>query len=188
MIKMIFANAKEEFDYLLRSTKVEGIDNLIEHLEQNGFYTAPASSAHHLCNEGGLLEHSLNVYTIAMAMYETFENSNATYTDIIISSLLHDVGKMGAFGEPNYIPNILKSGNQSDKKPWVTTNIGIQHQDISIMTVNKFIDLSREQAIAIKYHNGLYTPDGRDIKGNETPLYLIVHFADMWASRVVEKG
>jgi 23S rRNA maturation-related 3'-5' exoribonuclease YhaM len=180
---------KERFNKLLRSTEIKGIDNLITHLELNGFYHSPASSGNHLCTEGGLLEHSLNVYDVAMEMHnETSLGYSLNFNDVVIACLLHDVGKMGAFGEPNYVPNILKStGEQSTKKPWVTTNIGIQHQDISIMTVNKFIDLNREQAIAIKYHNGLYTPDGRDIKGNETPLYMIVHFADMWASRVIEK-
>lgn len=175
------------FNALLRSTNIIGIERLIVHLKENGFYDAPASSGNHLCNVGGLLEHSLNVYDVANDLIDSNRFLNEIReNDLIIACLLHDVGKMGAFGEPNYVPNILKSGNQSDKKPWVTTNIGIQHQDISIMTVNKFIDLNREQAIAIKYHNGLYTPDGRDIKGNETPLYMIVHFADLWASRVVE--
>jgi len=185
---MTNTDLKEKFNYLLRSTEIKGIDNLITHLELNGFYHAPASAGNHLCNEGGLLEHSLNVYDVAdKATNDHMFYSEINHNDLIIACLLHDVGKMGAFGEPNYIPNILKSGNQSDKKPWVTTNIGIQHQDISIMTVNKFIDLNREQAIAIKYHNGLYTADGRDIKGNETPLYMIVHFADLRASRVTEK-
>lgn len=177
---------KKRFNDLLISTGITGIENLIKELEISGFYSSPASSGNHLCNEGGLVEHSLNVYDVAVKIYETLEGSKTTYNDIIIASLLHDVGKMGAFGEPNYIPNILKSGNVSTAKPWVTTKLGMQHQDISIMTVNKHIQLTQDQAIAIKYHNGLYTADGRDIKGNETPLYLIIHFADMWASRVVE--
>jgi len=174
-------------------TKKDSINYYIVHaltVYTNGFYTAPASSAHHLCKEGGLLEHSLNVYDVAKELFAIgtcMVSNEISAIDMVVACLLHDVGKMGAFGEPNYIPNILKSTEkQSVKKPWITTKIGIQHQDISIMTVNKFINLNREQAIAIKYHNGLYTADGRDIKGNETPLYLIVHFADMWASRVVE--
>lgn len=26
-----------------------------------------------------------------------------------------------------------------------------------------------------------------EIQGNETPLYMIIHFADLWASRMTEK-
>ena len=179
-------NNKERFNELLLSTKIKGIDNLIIELEKGGFYTSPASSGHHLAEVGGLLQHSLNVYNASMEVISQMNIIKADHVDLIIATLLHDVGKMGAFGEANYVPNVLKSGNVSTAKPFVTTKIGLEHQDISIMTVNKYIDLNRQQTIAIKYHNGLYTADGRDIKGNETPLYLIVHFADMWASRVME--
>lgn len=178
---------KERFNNLLRDTEIKGVEELILALEEGGFYSAPASAGNHLCYEGGLLEHSLNVLDAALEVTVSGEFSNkVTYNDLVVACLLHDVGKMGAFGRQNYEPNILKSGNVSTSKPWITTGLGLQHQDISIMTVSKYIDLSEEQAKAIKYHNGLYTADGRDIKGKETPLYLIVHFADMWASRVME--
>lgn len=178
---------KKRFDELLRSTSIEGIEELITALEEGGFYTSPASSGHHLAKDGGLLEHSLNVYDVAIK----FMSEKAFYTkvetrDLIVACLLHDVGKMGAFGKPNYEENILKSGQRSTSKPFTTTGLSLQHQDVSLMTVSKYIDLTEKQAMAIKYHNGLYTADGRDIKGKETPLYLIVHFADMWASRVTE--
>ena len=43
--------------------KREGADKLLDFL-QNGsdFFTAPASTRYHGAHEGGLLEHSLNVY------------------------------------------------------------------------------------------------------------------------------
>ena len=49
-----------------------------------------------------------------------------------------------------------------------------------------YIDLTEEEQHAILYHNGLYGPLKYEIQGNETPLYMIIHFADLWASRVVE--
>ena len=178
---------KERFNELLRNTDINGIESLIVALEEGGFYTSPASSGNHLAKDGGLLEHSLNVYDASVEVWQAMNiDEKVSHNDIVITSLLHDVGKMGAFGKPNYEENILKSGSRSTAKPFTTTGIGLQHQDISIMTVNKYIELTEEQAVAIKYHNGLYTADGRDIKGKESPLYLIVHFADMWASRVIE--
>ena len=60
---------KEEFLNLLRSTEREGIEDLIEALEEMGFFTAPASANHHLNVEGGLLEHSLNTCKAALAIY-----------------------------------------------------------------------------------------------------------------------
>ena len=52
---------KERFIELLRSTKREGIEKLIDFLEKTDFFTAPASTRFHMSCEGGLLQHSLNV-------------------------------------------------------------------------------------------------------------------------------
>ena len=90
---------KEEFLNLLRSTEREGIEDLIEALEEMGFFTAPASANHHLNVEGGLLEHSLNTCKAALAIYEGLKpldpsmEKEVRRDSIILSSLLHDVCK-----------------------------------------------------------------------------------------------
>lgn len=53
----------EKFEKLLTSVKREGMDRLLEFIRKSDFYKAPASTRFHSCHEGGLLEHSLNVYT-----------------------------------------------------------------------------------------------------------------------------
>lgn len=53
---------KEEFLMLLRSVNREGMDELINFIEKSDFFKAPASTRFHGSYEGGLLEHSLNVY------------------------------------------------------------------------------------------------------------------------------
>ena len=56
---------KNKFIDLLRSTKRDGIDELIDFLEnKSDFFKAPASTRFHGDHEGGLLEHSLKVYEI----------------------------------------------------------------------------------------------------------------------------
>ena len=55
-------NLKNQFIELLRSTKREGIENLIKFLEKSDFFTAPSSTRFHGAYKGGLLVHSLNVY------------------------------------------------------------------------------------------------------------------------------
>ena len=55
---------KEEFLSLLRSTKREGMEKLIEFIEKTDFFKAPASTKYHGNYEGGLLEHSMKVYEI----------------------------------------------------------------------------------------------------------------------------
>ena len=55
-------NLKNQFIELLRSTKREGIEDLIKFLEKSDFFTAPSSTRFHGSFRGGLLLHSLNVY------------------------------------------------------------------------------------------------------------------------------
>lgn len=52
----------------LKKTERPGIDDLIDYMDEIGFFTAPASGGNHSFKEGGLAEHSLNV----MRMIEKF--------------------------------------------------------------------------------------------------------------------
>ena len=86
---------KERFIELLRSTGRQGIEEVINYLEESGFFTAPASTSHHLSYEGGLMEHSMNVYDMAIAMRGPIvvmkpEMEEKLPTEsIIIAALLH---------------------------------------------------------------------------------------------------
>ena len=56
-------NKKEFIELLEKYVKRDGIENLITYLdEQSDFFTSPASTKYHGSYEGGLVEHSLNVY------------------------------------------------------------------------------------------------------------------------------
>ena len=194
---------KEKISDLLKQTGRPGMDGLIEHLSEIGFFEAPCSTSYHLAQPGGLAEHSLNVYNAALqigsALYvggipEEMLNS------IAICALLHDVGKAGQFGKSNYVPNMLKGRatkanpnpepKQSESKPFKSNPdlLYIDHEVRALPILSKYIDLTEEEQQAILWHNGLYGPFKYEISGKETPLYMIIHFADMWASRVTEKG
>lgn len=193
---------RSEIIRLLRSTKREGIIKLITWMEIYGFFKAPCSSGNHLAKEGGLAEHSLNVYGIMRNDYLTkypSDNTEEMLNSIAICSILHDLGKTGDYEKPNYVPNMVKDGRpkkdnpdqkykQSDNKPYVINPelLYTPHEIRSIAIANRFIQLTEQEEFAILYHNGLYGSLKYDIQGKETPLYLLLHFADMWASRVVE--
>ena len=95
---------------------------------------------------------------------------------------------MGDHGKANYEPNVLKSGTVSAAKPYITNKslIYLPHEIRSAMIAERYIELSEDEEAAILWHNGLYGQFKYDIPGKETPLYMILHWADMWASRVVE--
>ncbi|MBR2146884.1 MAG: hypothetical protein IJ925_05585, partial [Muribaculaceae bacterium] len=63
---------KAEFVELLKSTGREGIDDLLEMLDEGKmhFFTAPASVNHHLNSDGGLLVHSLNTCKAGLKLRE----------------------------------------------------------------------------------------------------------------------
>lgn len=189
---------KEEIIELLESTERIGMNNLIGHMELNGFFEAPSSGAYHLCEEGGLAKHSMNVYEVAKKVKDAI-GADVSDQSIIICSILHDLGKMGDHGKQNYVPNMVRAKTknketgeydmvQSSAKPYETNKdlLYIDHEIRSVAIAERFIDLTEEEEFAILYHNGMYGQLKYSYSGKETPLSMIVHFADMWASRAME--
>lgn len=184
-------NKKFVIDSLLKTGR-EGIQDLIDYMDECGFFFAPCSGGHHLACEFGLVHHTRNVMEyaekIGVALFGGAEY-NKIQNSVIIAAALHDLGKMGQFEKPHYIENVLKSGKASDKKPYATNKdlLPVDHEIRSVAIASMFIDLTEEEQFAILYHNGLYGTVGRyTLQGNETPLYMIIHFADLWVSRVTE--
>lgn len=183
-------NKKFVVDSLMKTGR-EGMDGLIEYMEDCGFFNAPCSGGNHLACEFGLVHHTRNVMEIAEKMGVCLyggKEYNKIHDSVIIAAALHDLGKMGQFEKPEYVDNIIASGKKSDSKPFKRNPdlLNVPHEIRSVAIASMFIDLTEEEQFAILYHNGLYGPLRYEIPGNETPLYMLIHFADMWASRVIE--
>lgn len=194
---------KEEIIATLKKTEREGVDDLIAYMEEIGFFTAPASGGNHSHSEGGLAEHSLNVCHMAEKLSVCLIGG-ANITDeirnsVVIAALLHDLGKCGDYGKQMYVPNMIKDGRPTQKnpeqkyklseaKPWKRNPdlLPLDHATRSIKLATLFIDLTEEEEFAIRYHDGLYETANYGVKGHETQLYMILHWADMWSSRVLE--
>ena len=75
---------------LLLETERPGMGELCAHMEEVGFFNAPCSGGNHLAFEGGLAEHSYNVYML-MNIDATHKLStdeyNAMHDSIIIASV-----------------------------------------------------------------------------------------------------
>lgn len=192
---------RERIELLLTSTNREGMPDLLLWMRENGFYRMPCSGGNHLAKEGGLAEHSLNVLEIMQNMLPVLYGGiyKGDKDSVIICALLHDLGKCGDYGKPGYIPNMLKGRAtksnpnpdpvQSTSKPYEVNKalFPVDHEIRSIKTASRFIMLTEEEELAILWHNGLYGNFRYQITGKETPLYMMLHFADMWASRLIEK-
>lgn len=195
-------SVRDIIETALKKTGRAGMEDLIGFMDEIGFFTAPASGGNHSHVEGGLAEHSLNV----MTMIEKFgvaalggEGYNAIQDSAVIAALLHDLGKCGDYGKQMYVPNMIKDGRptkaepeqkykQSEAKPWKRNPalLPLDHATRSIKLATLFIDLTEEEEYAIRYHDGLYEPANYGVKGHETQLYMLLHWADLWSSKVLE--
>lgn len=202
MKNKIEGNVKFIESELRKALKGRGnVEGLLTFMRCNGFYESPASGSHHLCCKGGLAQHSINVFD-AMTMIciaGLHSTENIPIQSVVITALLHDLGKIGDFNKSNYVINMVKDGKptkaepeqkykQSGSKPY-TTNPDIPYADHEIRSVEyirRYVELTPEEYQAILWHNGLYGTFKHQIQHKETPLYLLLHFADMWASRVME--
>lgn len=106
-------NRKENinrFEKLIGSVKREGVEKLMEYIRKSDFYTAPASTRFHLSCEGGLLQHSLDVFDALVWRAGCTEKEgcaaftvagrakfNVKMESLIIVSLLHDICKTGFY-------------------------------------------------------------------------------------------
>lgn len=185
-------NKKYVVDRLLE-TKREGMEDLVEYMDEIGFFSAPCSGGNHLCCEFGLVHHTRNVIMAAENIGYALlgkQKYNEIRDSVTIAAALHDLGKCGDYGKQMYVPNVLKSGKVSDAKPFKQNKalLPLDHATRSIKLATLFIDLTEDEEFAIRYHDGLYERANYAVNGNETPLYIILHTADLWSSRITEGG
>jgi hypothetical protein len=151
--------------------------------------TAPASTRFHLNREGGLLEHSVGVTETLLRVRESLAPGISEESCVIVG-LLHDVGKVGMPGKPNYLRNtvdweIKRMGKTYTNNPELVY-MGLAQR--SLYLIAKYIPLSDSEAQAVLYHDGLYVEGNKEVGGRESPLLLLLHFADLWTARVYEEG
>ncbi len=155
--------------------------------------TAPASTRFHLNVERGLLIHSVGVTSNALVIKEKLA-PDITDESVIITSLFHDLGKIGYPGKPYYLPNdnqweVEKRGINYKVNPEIVfMNLAAR----SLYLVTQHIPLSEFEAQAIVAHDGLYATYGGvnnlEYHHKECRLQMIVHFADKWTAAVEEEG
>lgn len=170
----------------------DGADNLLDWLNESDFFIAPASTRYHGSYEGGLVEHSLNVYDCLKSELES-SGMSGVYDDetIAIVSLLHDICKA----------NFYKKGTRNVKEngQWVSKEIfeidekfPCGHGEKSVIILQNFIHLAAEEIFAIRAHMGGWDTS---VKGGDffigkifekSKLALLVHIADMKATYLLE--
>lgn len=203
-MKIDIKESKEEFIELLRSTGRDGLDDVIEYLEEAGFFTAPASAGHHLNVEGGLVVHSLNTCKAALAIWEGMKalepslETEVKRDHVIIASLLHDVCKSDI-----YKRSVKKRKNaiglwvdsEGYKVSYKNFPMGHGEKSLIMLLNNTGIYLYDDEMLAIRWHMGAWginLNSFEDVRSFDTaqklyPLVSIVHAADGMAANVMER-
>ena len=190
-------SAKQEFiDIYQKYIKREGADKLLAHLMSSAsdFFTAPASTRFHGAYEGGLVEHSLNVYE-CLVDYMNRERVQELYglegsdETIVIVTLLHDLCKMN-FYKPGF-RNVKDDNGVWQKVPTyeIEDKLPYGHGEKSVYIISGFMRLTREEAFAIRYHmgfSGSEEPRNVGTAFEMFPLAFALSTADMEATYFLE--
>lgn len=204
----------QRFEELLNSVKRDGTDKLMRYIRNStDFYKAPASTKFHLACEGGLLQHSLNVYDCLIAKRESpvWKDILKDIADesLIIIALLHDLCKTnfyieGSKNQKTYDPEKVaaaenwqvKHDAQGDfiwetvKTYQVDDQLPLGHGEKSVMLIQCYIRLTMQEVMAIRWHMGFSeAKENWNMLGSameKYPIVLAIHEADLEASKLLE--
>ena len=177
--------------------KREGVDDLLYYLDNHtDFFDAPASTKYHGNFHGGLCLHSLNVAKELIKSLYAYgyikkgePDENTKIESAYLAALTHDLCKT----------NFYRWGTRNVKDEngkWVTVpyidvdeDFPFGHGEKSVYLVSKYIKLTDEEAVAIRWHMGDYSEaKGACSQGfNLSPLALFLHQADERAASLLEK-
>ena len=187
---------KERFvDIFTRDVKREGSEKLLAWLTSDScdFFRAPASTRYHGAYEGGLCEHSLNVYD-CLCDYLSRKRVKDVYgfeyspESIAIAALLHDLCKTNFYVESTR--NVKENGVWKTV-PYYTIDdrLPYGHGEKSVYIASGYMRLTRDEAFAIRYHMGFSGPEDVGTIGSALemfPLAFALYVADMEAAYYIE--
>lgn len=178
-----------------KNIKREGIDKLLEYIQKTDFFDAPASVKFHSAFNGGLCEHSLNVYNRYISNLENEYGKDWQKTisleSATIIALFHDICKVDYYKQD--IKNVKEDGIWVQKPYFkVEDSLPYGHGEKSVYIINGFIRLTREEAMAINWHMGGFDSRvrggfyGLDQVFYTYPTALIFHLSDIQATYLDE--
>lgn len=184
-------NRKDEFiELYTKHIHRPGSEELLKWLEDTDFFTAPASTRFHGCYEGGLCEHSVNVWEELVRLLKAYPEIRITAETAAIVTLLHDVCKIGCYKQ--------ELRNQKVNGMWVQRPVYVFQEDYcygghgskSVYLIQRYLNLSEDEATAINCHMGFADRGPNDYSlGNaydQNPLAWLVHVADESATYIRE--
>jgi hypothetical protein len=189
--------AKEEFLEIYQTNiHREGSAELLDYLQnKSDFFTCPASARFHGSYPGGLVEHSVNVYRcladyLARPRVQELYGLDYSAESVAIAALLHDLCKVGCYkaGTRN-VKNETTGQWEKVQTYFYEDKLPYGHGEKSVYIVSGFMRLTREEAMAIRWHMGFSGPEDSRTVGQalrQYPLAMALATADMEATCFLE--
>jgi hypothetical protein len=186
-------------NYIGEERKDKLLDFYTQYKERIILMPASGKKEYHNAFPGGYVDHINRVIECALKLYDVWsdmgvDKSTFTIEELVFSAINHDLGKMGDSDNEAYIP-------QTDQ--WRKEKLGEDYKfnsaleyisvpDRSILLLTQHgINLSKNEYLAIKLHDGLYDESNKSYLVNwlpetkpRTSLIYIIHQADLMASRI----
>ena len=180
---------KEIFLNLCSKIQREGMPELLTWLEDSDFFNAPASTRYHGAYEGGLVEHSLNVYNELKRLITIYPEIDVAEESLVIIALFHDLCKVNMYSKE------VKYRKDTQGK-WETYDAFVHNEKLnygghgskSVFILQNFIRLLPEEAVSINCHMGTWDGENSVIAAawEHCPLAWLLHVADESATFVKE--
>lgn len=186
-------SSKSEFVEIFKTHITRpGAEPLLDYLQNKcDFFFAPGSVKNHSAYEGGLCEHSVQVYHclrdyLARERVMELYNLECTEETIAVVALLHDLCKIGCYKKSSRNVKNEQTG-QWEKVPSYLLDdpMPYGYGEKSVYIANGFIRLTREEAMAIRWHLGFSGSEPAKLVGdafNKFPLSFALATADMEAT------
>lgn len=176
-------------------------DTFTEWLDTTDFKVAPASTKYHLNVEGGLCQHSLDVFKrlIRLMKYEYGDEEKWKYdrATIALVGLLSGISKVGLYKK--YAKNVKNDETGQWESVVAFTVVDDANKlicgndvDNTLKILRTFFKVSTDAEMAIRYHRGAFAADTWEDKNDlslalaKCPLALMLHIAELQATYIDE--
>ena len=186
---------RQRINVMVKIKDIMGIgDDFIDWLIDEGYFIAPASAKYHGNYEGGLFDHSREM---AEALILFTEKLNLEWQDPRspwVIGMFHDLCKIDQYTKVVDKEGVVMFGSDESKgeESHFDHNNDVfltGHGDKSVMLLSRWMTLTEEEILCIRYHMGAYETKEWELYDkaiSKFPNVLWTHTADMYAAKIIE--
>ena len=147
----------------IKGISEENMTYITQYLDSSDFFYAPASAKFAGAYDGGLCEHSLNVYDNLMKLYESFhfDLGGGDEDSLKIVALFHDVGKIDTFKKEIKHRKVYDGNGNSKWEDYIgyeaddTMSVGTEEENSAYIS-STLLPMTQYEYAAILNHKGFF--------------------------------